>query len=85
MSKTSRKAILKQILVVSFNFFIIIKYKITTKILNRFRRKDKTAAIFFDIEKEYDKVNRENMGVQGKIMEFIRKQIGERWIKVIYS
>ena len=33
--------------------------KITTKILDRFRRKEKTAAIFFDIEKTYDKVNRE--------------------------
>ena len=29
------------------------------KILDRFRRKEKTAAIFFDIEKTYDKVNRE--------------------------
>ena len=42
---------------VSLIFFIIIKYKITTKILNGFRRKEKTAAIFFDIEKAYDKVN----------------------------
>ena len=52
------ETILKQIQIVSFNFFIIIRYKITTKILNGFGRKDKTAAIFFDIEKAYDKVNR---------------------------
>ena len=45
---------------VSFNFFIIIKYKITRKIFDDFRRKKKTAAIFFDIEKAHDKVNREN-------------------------
>ena len=30
--------------------------KITTKILNGFRRKEETATIFFDIEKAYDKV-----------------------------
>ena len=63
--------------------------KITTKILNGLRRKEKTAAIFFDIEKAYDKVNREktfeqleNMGIQGRMMEFIRELISERWIKV---
>ena len=33
--------------------------KITTKILDGFRRKQKTATIFFDIEKVYDKVNRD--------------------------
>ena len=45
--------------------------------------------VFFDIEKAYDKVNREktfeqleNMGKQGRMMEFIRELIGERWIKV---
>ena len=32
--------------------------KITTKILNGFKRKEKIAAIIFDIEKAYDKVNR---------------------------
>ena len=32
--------------------------KITTKILEDFRRKEKTVAIFFDIEKAYDKINR---------------------------
>ena len=37
---------------------IIAISKMTTKILDRFRRKEKTAAIFFDIEKGYDKVNR---------------------------
>ena len=52
--------------------------KIKTKILNGFRRKKKMAAIFFDIEKAYDKVNKEitfelleNMGIQGRMMEFI--------------
>ena len=60
------------------------------KIFNGFRRKEKTAAIHFDIEKAYDKINRnnkmfeqlENMGMQGQMMEFIRKLIGERWNKV---
>ena len=33
--------------------------KITTKFINGFRRKEKTAAIFFDIEKVYEKVNRD--------------------------
>ena len=32
--------------------------KITTKIFNRFRRKEKTTVIFFDIEKAYEQVNR---------------------------
>ena len=31
----------------------------TTKILERFRRREITAAIFFDAEKAYDKVNRD--------------------------
>ena len=42
-----------------------------SKIFDKFRRKEKTAVIFFDIEKAYDKVNRgktpnqlENMGIQ---------------------
>ena len=63
--------------------------KITTKIIDGFRRKKKTEAIFFDIEKMYDKVNRakileklKNMGMQERMMEFIRELIGERWIKV---
>ena len=33
--------------------------KITTKILNGFRRKEKTAAIIFNIKKENGKVNRD--------------------------
>ena len=33
--------------------------KITTKIFDRFRRKEKTAVIFFNINKPYDKVNRD--------------------------
>ena len=33
--------------------------KITTKILDGFRRKEKIAAIFFDIQKAYDKFNRD--------------------------
>ena len=54
--------------------------KLTAKILNGFRKKEKATAIFFDIEKTYDKVNRnktftqlENMRIQGRMMEFIRK------------
>ena len=53
--------------------------KLTTKVLDGFRRKEKTAAIFFDIEKAYDKVNREktleqleNMKIQERMMEFIK-------------
>ena len=45
--------------------------------------------IFFDIEKNYDKVNRdktpeqlENMGIQGRMLRFIGELIGKRWIKV---
>ena len=48
-------------------------------------RKEKTAAIFFDIEQVYDKVNSdktleqlENMGIQRRMVEFIRKLIGEK-------
>ena len=60
--------------------------KITTKILDGFRRrKEKTAVIFFDIKKTYDKVNRhktleqlENMGIQGTMLRFIRELIHER-------
>ena len=62
-----------------------------TKILDGFTGKEKTEAILFDsfnIEKAYDKVNREktleqleNMGIQGRMMEFIREVIGEIWIK----
>ena len=44
--------------------------KITTKVLDGFKRKEKTAATFFNIEKAYEKVNRdktmeqlENMGI----------------------
>ena len=33
--------------------------KLTTKILDGFRRKKKTAAMFFYIKKVYDKVNKE--------------------------
>ena len=56
--------------------------KITTKILDGFRRKEKTAAIFFDIKKACDKVNRdktleqlENMGTQRRMLRFIRELI----------
>ena len=61
----------------------------TTKILDWFRRKEKTSAIFFDIDKAYDKVNRgktfeqlENMETQERMLEFIRELISEnrlRW------
>ena len=60
-----------------------------TKILDKFRRKGITASIFFKIEKVYDKVIREktleqleNLGIQERMMEFIRELLGERWIKV---
>ena len=43
-----------------------------------------SGAIFFDID--YVKVNREKtleqLKKQGRMMEFIRELIGERWIKV---
>ena len=58
----------------------------TKKILDGFRRKEKTAVIFFDIKKAYEKVNGdktleqlENMGI---MLRFIRELIGERWNKV---
>ena len=50
---------------------------------------EKTAAIFFNIEKAYHKINRnktfkqlENMGMPTQMMEFIRKLINNRWVKV---
>ena len=59
--------------------------KITEKILDEFRRKEKTTAIFFNIKKAYDKINKdktleqlENMGIQVRMLRFI----SERWIKV---
>ena len=60
--------------------------KITTKILNGFKRKERErAVIFFNIEKAHDKVNRENtleqlenMGIQGRMIELVRKLLGER-------
>ena len=58
--------------------------KITTKILDGFRRKEKTTKIFFDIKKAYEKVNRdktlEQLENMGRMLEFIRKLIGEKWI-----
>ena len=59
--------------------------KKTTKILNSITKMEKTAAIFFDIKIAYEKVKREktleqleNMGIQGRMMEFIRELIGKR-------
>ena len=52
---------------------------LTTTILYGFTRKEIIAVIFFAIEKAYDKVNRErclkleNMGIEGRMMEFIRE------------
>ena len=47
------------------------------------------AAIFLDIEKTYQKINKsktfeqpENMGIQGQIIKFIKELIRERWIIV---
>ena len=63
--------------------------KITTKIINGFKAKQRTSAIFFDIEKAYDKINREKtldqlevMGIRGRMLKFIKELISERWIKV---
>ena len=59
-----------------------------SKILGGFKRKEKTAAFFVDIEKAYDKVNtdkvleQENVGIQGRMLKFIRELIIERWIKM---
>ena len=47
----------------------------------------KTAAIFFDIEKAYNKINRnktfelQNVEIQRRIIEFIRELISDKWIK----
>ena len=58
----------------------------TTKILDGFRRKERTGAIFFNIEKTYNNINRnktfEHMRIQEQMMEFIRGLISERCIKV---
>ena len=63
--------------------------KLTTNVFDKIRREDKTAAIFFDIRKAYDEINRnktfkqlENMGIHGRMMEFIREMISDRWIKM---
>ena len=60
-----------------------------SNILVGFRRTEKTAAIFFHMEKTYHKVNRENtlkqlenQGIQGRMREFIIELIGETCIKV---
>ena len=52
-------------------------------------KKKKTAAIFFNIEKVYEKINNnktfkqiESMGKCGQMMKFIRELISKRWIKV---
>ena len=59
------------------------------KILMEFRRKEKTTANFFDINKACEKINREKtlqqlekMGIQGRLMECIGELISERCIKV---
>ena len=56
------------------------------KIKKHISRKEKTAAIFFYIEKTYDKVNRdktleklENIGIQGRMLRFIGELNGKRW------
>ena len=48
-------------------------------------KRKRTVAIFFGIKIVYDKVNREktlqlleNMGIQQRMMEFVRELIGER-------
>ena len=53
------------------------------------REKRKQQQTFFDIEKAYDKVNREktfekleNTGIQERMMNFTKELISERWINV---
>ena len=55
------------------------------KILDGFRRKKKTATIFFDIKKAYDKIDREktielleNIEIPGRRMKLIRELISAR-------
>ena len=62
--------------------------KVTTKILDGFRRKKKTSTIFFNIKIVIDKINRnktfeelEKMGIQGRMMDFIRELISKKCIK----
>ena len=64
--------------------------KITTIILDGFKKKEKIAAIFFDIKKAYDKVNREKIleqlekiRIQGRMIKLYKELLGERWSKVI--
>ena len=63
--------------------------KLTSEVLDKFRRKEKTTAIFFDIKKAYNKNNRnktseqiENLKIKKRIMEFIRELISNRWMKM---
>ena len=64
------------------------KSKLATKILYGCKRKEKTAALFFNIEKAYDRINRnktfkqENMRIRGRMMDFISELISNQWIKV---
>ena len=44
--------------------------KIITKFLNGFRRKEKITAMYFDIEKAYDKVNRKKTFEHRKTWEY---------------
>ena len=74
----------KKIDVIQFSFRKQTQYAIS-KIFDNIGREQKTPAIFFDIEKAYDKVNRdkaleqqENMGIQGRMLRFIRELISER-------
>ena len=62
---------------------------ITTDILNGFKQNKTTTAIFFDFEKAFDTINRQaiiknlsHMGVQGRMLEFIKNYLQKRTIKV---
>ena len=65
----------------NYYYFYIVYGKICFNIISLF--------IFFDIEKAYDKINREKtleqlqiMGIKGRMLEFSKELIRERWIKV---
>ena len=62
---------------------------LTTDILNGFNDSKTTTAVFFDLEKAFDTVNRYTiitnltmMGIHGKMLKFIHNYLEDRYIKV---
>ena len=62
---------------------------LTTDILNGFKDKKTTTAVFFDFEKAFDTISRQtilsnlmNMGVHGQMLQFIHNYLKDRSIKV---